>query len=370
MNPLNRSNIVGRREFIAQSVGASAVVAGAGLWPASASTIQDRSDPGGLLTSFFVVGDTHFLADKERPAAMDATSSTICGRLVDTLNRLPGTSIPVEAGGGEVARVSGVIHAGDVIDTGDKGGRVHEEMQRTEWAAFADTYGLTGKDGRLQVPVYEVFGNHDAPQGTGHALEKIKERNRKRPGLIHVSENGVHYSWDWGKAHFINLGLIVGDTETVTRKRRYAALGSLDFLIADVKEHVGTSGRPVILTHHVDVGRYTGHCDPEAPANSKEWDACDVRAYYEVIKNLNVVGIFYGHTHTRDVFQWDGQSKLATTGIRVFNTDNASHFSGTAQAFFYVELYERQLVVREYMTRDGWQTGAFTPQVWRSPVAS
>jgi hypothetical protein len=54
----------------------------------------------------------------------------------------------------------------------------------------------------------------------------------------------------------------------------------------------------------------------------------------------------------------------------VFNTDNASHFSGNAQAFFYVELHTGQLIVREYQTKDRWATGFFTPQTWNMPVAS
>lgn len=368
----NRSQVdLSRRAFLARSAQTSLAAGGLGLLgpmaPQSVSAAESGASPR---VAFFVVGDTHFLADKESPSKMFAKSAETCGRLVDTLNRLSGTPIPAEAGGGSVAKTAGLIHAGDIIDTGDKNGRVQEEMQRTEWAAFTDEYGLTGSDGRLKMPVFEVFGNHDSPHGTGHALEKIKERNKHRPGVVNVSDNGVHYAWDWGPAHFINLGLIVGDTKAVARKRRYAALDSLDFLVADLKENVGSSGRPVVVTHHVDIARYTGPCDPAAPPDSKEWDPCDVRAFYDALQGFNVAGIFYGHTHFREVFQWDGQSKKATSGFNVFNTDNASHFSGPAQAFFYVELHDKQLVVREYMTKDAWETGAFTPQVWTTPFSA
>lgn len=67
-------------------------------------------------------------------------------------------------------------HAGDVIDTGDKTGKVQSEMQRTEMAAFEKTMGLTGADGDLDFPVYEVHGNHDGPGGKGHAIDRIIER--------------------------------------------------------------------------------------------------------------------------------------------------------------------------------------------------
>jgi len=354
-----------RRGFLIRSAaGATALALGS-----KSSSLPAAGTSATPKVAFFVVGDTHYLADKDSPARMDPRSAEICGRLVDTLNGLPGTEIPEDAGGGKVAQVSGLIHAGDIIDTGDKHGRVHEEMQKTEWSAYAADYGLTGSDGRLKMPVYEVFGNHDAPHGTGWALEKIIERNKRRPGVGNVSENGLHYSWDWGPAHFLNVGLIVGTDKQVTRKRRYAALDSLDFLVADLREKVGTSGKPVIITHHVDMARYTGPCEPNSPADSKEWDPCDVQAFYKALQGFNIAGIFYGHTHFRNIFRWDGASPKAETGLHVFNTDNASHFSGEAQALFYVEIHDKQLLVREYQTKDGWKTGSFTPQTWTAPFA-
>lgn len=131
-------------------------------------------------------------------------------------------------------------------------------MQNIEWSAFADDYGLTGSDGRLKMPVYEIAGNHDSPHGQGWAIEKIIERNKRRPGVVNISENGLHYSWDWGAAHFVNLGLIVGTQKSVARNRRYAAIDSLDFLVADLRDKVGTDGKPLVITHHVDTARYTG----------------------------------------------------------------------------------------------------------------
>lgn len=318
--------------------------------------------------AFFVVGDTHYLANRDMPGKIDAMSAEICGRLVDTINHLPGTEIPAAAGGGVVSTPLGLIHAGDIIDTGDKQGGVTGEMQKTEWGAFADDYGLTGSDARLKCPVYEAFGNHDAPHGQGLVIEKMAERNKKRPGVVHVSPNGLHYSWDWENVHFINLGLIVGNDKTLERKRRYAALDSLDFLVADLRTQVKDSGRPIVITHHVDIARYTGPCDTAAPADSKEWDTCDVHAFYETLRGFNVAAIFYGHTHARNVFRWDGESAKAQTGLHVFNTDNASHFHGDAQAMFYVEIDEKQLTVREYQTKDRWQSGFFTPQSWVAPL--
>lgn len=316
--------------------------------------------------SFFLVGDTHFLANKEDNKKLDDRSAIITTRLVDWLNKLPGTEIPQKAGGGTVLPPRGVIHAGDCIDTGDK---ADVKMQETEWAAFADTYGLTGKDGKLKFPVYEVHGNHDSPRGDGLAIQRIIARNNMRPGVKHLSRNGVHYSWDWGNVHFINLGIVVGQVEGVTRKRRYGPLGSLEFLMSDLREKVGTSGKPVVITHHVDMLRYALPLPVEdKKAEGMEWDPADVKGFYEAIQRYNIAAILYGHTHARNVFRWDGTNKAAKNGIPTFNVDNSSHFAGKQQAFFYFEIRDNGLIVREYQTTDAWETGSWTPLTWSSSI--
>jgi predicted phosphodiesterase len=349
---------VSRRRFLGTAAAAVTL-------PAVAK--PDEPKPKDEPVAFFVVGDTHFLADKDDPAKLDKRSGPVCGRLVDVLNRLPGTDIPKEAGGGTVLAPRGVIHAGDCIDTGDK---ADDKRQRTEWAAFADAYGLTGKDGKLKVPVYEVHGNHDCPKGGGLVVTKITARNKTRPGVTNLSKNGLHYSWDWGGVHFVNLGIVVGQTAEVKRERRYAPLDSLDFLVSDLKDEVGTSGRPVVMTHHVDVLRYAQPLPvDDKKAQTLEWDPADVKGYHDALKGYGVAAIFYGHTHTRTVFQWDGTTGTgAKEGLPTFNVDNGSHFQFKPQAFFYVEIRAGETTVREYATTDAWEKGAWTPQVWTAPL--
>jgi predicted phosphodiesterase len=347
-----------RRQFLGAS--ASAVMLPA-LGRATVSTPQEN------VVAFFLVGDTHFRADKEATAKLDKRSAAVNSRLIDVLNRLPGTDIPKAAGSGTVLAPRGVIHAGDCIDTGDK---ANVPMQQTEWAAFTEGFGLTGKDGKLTVPVYEVHGNHDSPHGNGLVVEKIIARNKKRPGVKNVSKNGLHYSWDWNDVHFINLGIVVGQVASATRKRRYAPLDSLDFLVSDLKGNVGASGRPVVLTHHVDMLRYARPLPVEdKKAVGMEWDPADVKGFHDALHGYNIAAILYGHTHVRNVFRWDGSARKAEEGIPVFNVDNSSHFAGTQQAFFYIEIRGNALIVREYQTADAWETGSWTPQTWTAPVA-
>lgn len=349
-----------RRDFLATgAVGATGLLPSLG-W---AEPNPPRSDAFG----FFLIGDTHFLADEQDKAKVDERSARITQRFVDTLNQLPGTEIPENAGGGRVLTPQGVIHAGDCIDTGDK---ANVMMQRTEWAVFAETLGLTGQDGKLKFPIYEVHGNHDSPRGEGHAVKQIIERNKKRPGVTNVSDNGLHYSWDWGNVHFVNLGIVVGQVAEVDRQRRYAPLGSLEFLVADLKKNVGESRKPVIITHHIDMLRYAKDLPiDDKTATGMEWDPADVRGYHDAIRGYHVAGILYGHTHARNVYRWDGTAKAAAEGIPTFNVDNGSHFAGQQQAFFYFEFGPERMLVREYQTKDAWETGSWTPQTWTVPLA-
>lgn len=335
-----------------------AFLASAAALPALARADEPKADEP---VAFFVVGDTHFLADKDDNTKLDKRSEGVNSRLLDVLNKLPGTAIPKEAGGGTVRAPFALLHAGDCIDTGDK---ANEKAQQTEWAAFAAGFGLTGKDGKLKVPVYEVHGNHDSPRGDGLAVKKIAERNKNRPGVASVSKNGVHYSWDRGGVHFVALGIVVGEVKEFARKRRYPPLDSLEFLVADLKEKVGTSGKPVVILHHVDMLRYALAATDDKAAANKEWDPADVKGYFAALKGYNVAAIFYGHTHARNVYKWDGTSKPAMTGVPAFNVDNGAHFAMQAQAFFYVEISGKAVTVREYQTPDAWETAKWTPQTW------
>ena len=233
---------------------------------------------------------------------------------------------------------------------------------------FRSDYGLTGREGRLKYPVYEVHGNHDSPNGEGIAIDGLIERTKRRE-VASRSANGLHYSWDWGPLHCINLGIVVGENRDGQQRRRYNPMESLEFLIGDLQQHAAKPGRPVLITHHIDVLRYSKDCNATDPGNlNLEWHPCDVRKYYETIRNYNVLAILYGHTHVRNVQHWDGTPQKAESGIPALNIDNSSHFSGGNQAFFYIEISNKELLVRECATKDSWASSFWTPTVWRFPI--
>lgn len=359
--------LVSRRSAL-RTLGAAAA---APLW-AGRSSFAGLPAAAPDAVRFFFVTDTHYLARRDAPSEMDETSAGVCRRLVETLNALPGEAIPAHAGGGTVGVIRGVLHGGDVVDSADKRGEPYRAMQVTELAAFERDYGLTGGDGLLRYPVYEVHGNHDGPRGDTPVVDGIRRRNKNRVGLANVSANGLHYSWDWGRVHFVNLGIVVGEEREGLQRRRYAPLDSLAFLRDDLRETVGDSGRPVVVTHHVDAARYAvPYQRDEERFLNMEWHPQDVGSFFDAIRPYNVVADLFGHTHVRDVYGWEGGTqKLPFTegGVDLFNGDNGSHFGGGAQAFLYFEISGSELTVREVKTTDGWRTREWSDRVWAKAI--
>ena len=314
---------------------------------------------------FLVAGDPQYLAEKsEEPKRLDPYSEQANARAVKLLQSFPGRAIPEKHGGGTVSKeILGLINTGDLIDSADKNGGPYPAMQRFEWERYKVDYGLTGKDGKIPFPVYEVHGNHDGPQGDTFVVKEIIERNARRPGVSNRSENGLHYSWDWGPLHCVNLGMFVGGGDQRRKDHHYAPRKSLDFLKSDLEERVGDSGRPVMISFHLH---------PNCP--EYDWPKEDLAAFWELIEEYNVIALFHGHTHgsPSSRMMWDGK-KFASSlpdGVDVFNPDdigasktdrkNPAKGVGLLHGFLYVELVDRpgvaedELIVRSYTTRDNW----------------
>jgi len=328
--------------------------------------------------AFLVAGDTQYVAEKSRqPARLDPYSERASIRFVKLLNEFSGTRIPDRLGGGSVSgEILGVIATGDLIDSADKNGGPYPAMQRFEWSRFESDFGLNGKGGKISWPVYELHGNHDGPQGDTFIIEEIVARNKKRQGLVHVSANGLHYSWDWGPLHCVNAGIFVGLGDVRRDGHHYAARASLEFLKDDLREHVGDSGRPVIISFHLH---------PNCP--EYDWPQEDLSAFWKVIQEYNVIALFHGHTHGSPPsrMMWNGERFAAKLpeGVCVYNPDdaaaaktdprNAAQGVGLRHGFLYVELVDRHgegddhLIVRSYASRDNWATHDWHT-VWKQAI--
>ena len=202
--------------------------------------------------AFLVGGDPQYLAEKsDEPSRLDPYSEQASVRMVQVLKQFAGRTIPKRLGAGKVSKnIRGLIVTGDLIDSADKNGGSYPAMQRFEWERFISDFGVTARDGRIPFPAFELHGNHDGPQGETFVIEEIIRRNRQRKG-VHYKGNGLHYSWDWGPLHCVNLGIFVGKGELRREDHHYSPRASFDFLTNDLATHVGKSGRPVILSFHL-----------------------------------------------------------------------------------------------------------------------
>jgi hypothetical protein len=248
--------------------------------------VEDTPESGDI--TFFLVSDTHYGAS--------VTIAKADRTMVDVMNGFPGALYPKSVGDGIVKTPRGVLVLGDLIDEGEA------EDAAEIFRSFAEDYGVNG-EGRLVYPVYEGAGNHDG--GEKDPVRKgIVARNAVRPGVKDVSSNGLHYSWDWDRVHFVQLSLFpgtAGDDIINPWGRHFEGdwkypQHSLEFLNDDLAKNVGSSGRPVVLLQHYGWDDW----------GKGWWSERERSAYYEAIKNYNIIAIFWGHSHTPQFLNWNG----------------------------------------------------------------
>jgi hypothetical protein len=247
--------------------------------------------------TFYAFSDCHYGAgDPPRTSTVK----------VEWINALPGTAFP-EGVGGIVEEPKAVIMSGDLIDNGSDPKKYPEE-----WANYIAEFGVNG-EGKCKFPVFEGMGNHDWNPNM-FVYDKIKERNliRKKLGYIqNVSENGYHYSWDWDEVHFVNLNIFPGnvwageaDTYSIGS---HDPMYSRDFLIKDLRENVGDSGRPVVLIHHF------------RPIDENWWTFSAADKYHQIIQDYNVIVIMVGHQGGGVSNVWRGINWASSNGeLEVF----------------------------------------------------
>ncbi len=271
--------------------------------------------------TFIVTSDSHYKSHKDIEMN-DRNKLTI-----ERMNVIQSQTWPEKLGGGAIGKPLGVLALGDLVDDGDK-----PNATEFQWKQFASQFGLDGTDGLLKYPVYEGWGNHDGPpvgkERFGFSVQaQLKARNieRKKTGRIsNVSENGLHYSWDWGGIHFVQTNIYPADKQHV--KIRYSLpwhdpQGALTFLKEDLKASVGDTGRPVIIMSHCGV-------------DTDWWHPEDWAALYTALKPYNVITYFYGHSGT-GVRKWAPEGEQPP--LDVVNTGQ------TAKGFFVVEISENKM---------------------------
>lgn len=269
---------------------------------AALSSGQETTD-----VTFLIASDTHYGLDQW------ATNEALNKECIDRMNAIPGTAYPTEIGG-TVDSPRGVVLTGDLTDSGTSDNWYGYWILWWYMDGFVDDYGVNGEK-RIDYPVYEGYGNHDIHNVSSWVVpDDIANRNLSRPGVVNISGNGYHYSWDWDNVHLVQLNVYPGGAGD--------AADSLDFLIQDLADNVGGSRRPVVLFHHYGFD----------PFGTGWWTQEERQAYYAAIEGYNVIAIFNGHNHATQHRRWND--------IDTFTIANAS-----SQKFFVVHITDNELVV-------------------------
>jgi cytolysin (calcineurin-like family phosphatase) len=276
--------------------------------------------PAGEVT-FFVGSDCHYGL---------GNNAALNRGVIDRMNWLPGTPMPPQAGGGTVGTPRGVVLNGDLLDKG------FDKTAPAAWAEFVADYGLTGTDGRLAFPVYEGFGNHDGMTGKSVTRAGVRERNKTRPGLTAVSPNGFHYSWDWGDVHLVQLNLFPGtdSADCIVGPPNHHPEDALGFFKQDLAEHVGDSGKTVVVFHH--------YC--YAGGMADWWTEAAKDRAAAVMKPYRVAAI-HGHSHGAYFYNWKG--------MQVVSDGSTARPDGQTGDFLVVRVTPAELHVAQRKA-DGW----------------
>ncbi len=242
-------------------------------------------------TTFFVGTDAHYGKKQWE------NNEEVNKQAIYDMNALPNSPFPPSIGG-LVQEPKGVILTGDLTDGGFYWHWYGIYTFRfLNWDGFVNDYGING-EALLNFPVFEGFGNHDCLGWGDWVKWDIRKRNLQREETLNLSDNGLHYSWDWEGVHFVQLNVYPGDTQE--------AEFSLSFLKRDLKENLQHSNKPIILFHHYGFDGY-----------SDDWWSNEERqTYYDVIKNYNVVAIFQGHQHDFFHLVWKGIDVFSSGDIQ------------------------------------------------------
>ena len=326
-DPLHRSSLVALLCGAAWLAGCRADANDASqLRPAAARTL-----------TFFVNADPQINIPKWGTAGTEAT--------IDAMNALPGVPLPPDCApaGATVDEPLGVVVAGDLVDTLDN---------PDNWARYCAFYDPRG-EARLRFPAYEGVGNHDVStrqaRGEFSVVQRaVMARHRQRAGDFHYDEHGYHHSWDWGPLHLVQLNLYPGAEPRPVYDRAAPwndPQASLAFLVDDLRERVGDSGRPVVLVWHYGLRGW---------GLEKWWTPADLDALKAAIAPYNVVLILHGHEHAYAHYEWEGVPVFMCPSPQFDRDPARPDTESKPKGFLVVRLVDDQLEVL-HRTVDGWR---------------
>jgi 3',5'-cyclic AMP phosphodiesterase CpdA len=260
--------------------------------------------------TFFFISDTHLGANNPKstpPVTAEQIESKVRGVVsnMQAIAQKPfskrGPFKDIEMG--PAGPVKGILIAGDITDHGSA----------EEFETLDKVFPRAGiQFGTGLAPVYANIGNHDGRHVKGDVRLGMIERNRAnlKAGIVSsVSENGVQYAFNLGGIHVVSVGLYPADSPDAQMPFKFGGggvgqgndpQGALTFLTNYLHTVVGRSGKPVIIMHHFGF-------DPFSTNDWNWWTPALRRAYYDAIRNFNILAIFHGHDHAARHYYWPDQ---------------------------------------------------------------
>ncbi|MEO6136300.1 MAG: metallophosphoesterase [Ginsengibacter sp.] len=264
--------------------------------------------------TFYVFSDTHLTGDQKRFLINDS--------MITEANNLYQQAFPESLSNRKKQKPKGVLICGDLTDGATE----------KQWIDFTQLYGMNGEN-HLKYPVYENHGNHDG-DSVGVVRQGIKQRNRQRTKITNVSENGLHYSFDWGNYHFVSLGSYPANGwDSTCGWCHYFKEGfrdpqnSLAFLQQDLAKYANSRTKVIMYFHY-------GWDD----FSKLWWTEKEQDNFYKVIKNYNIACIFSGHDHATGCRNWKG--------INVYSAGSPQHDQQTG-SFLMVQATKDSMYVLE-----------------------
>ncbi len=164
--------------------------------------------------------------------------------------------------------------------------------------------------------------------------------------------------------HFVCVNLCPADTTDPETPFKFGKpgpgswndpMGALTFLTTYLCQQVGTSGEPVIIWQHY------GFCEG-FNFDWNWWSARQRRAFYEAVKDYNVVALLHGHTHAPARYRWPDPQRDAEelrrlfgdaprANLRSFDVFSAGSLGGGT--FYVVRILDDRLIAA-HCDRRGW----------------
>jgi hypothetical protein len=267
--------------------------------------------------TFVVASDLHYDSDT-------ANASNVSGRAtIADINAVAGVAYPSSIGGGVASAPQFVALCGDICN----GYTSTDSILHRQFSLFTADWGLSGEK-LLHCPVYEGLGNHDELYSP-YIINSVIARNATRSGT-NVSSNGLHYSWNTCGVHFIQANLFAGNDANDTSNQESPPRNSLAFVIDDLKANVGASGMPVVIFQHYGWDDFS-FLDNEGGVDhlGRWWTAAQSDYFYNAVKDYNVVGVFWGHTHAVAFRKWNNTIDVYNDGSTKGETFLVVHIGDT-----------------------------------------